>query len=148
MMLDGSTGNYQGWLDYPLAGPVRLSVSANAVYKVTVDGRIVLEQGDPGPSRSMTAEVPLTRGEHELDVDVLPRDDGSTPSFNLYWSWPGGGRYLEPLGGEYISPRLLSSAEGFFTSIARKKWIILGAILALQLLIRIAPDQKAGREDY
>jgi hypothetical protein len=55
--------------------------------------------------------------------------------FRLYWSWPGEGRVLAPLGGEYVLPRELTWLERGATLLWRGRPVVLAAALALLLLL-------------
>ncbi|MCC5875083.1 MAG: hypothetical protein JJU11_02580 [Candidatus Sumerlaeia bacterium] len=136
LLLDGQQGTFRGWLDYPLATPMRLHLRGAGPYRVTVNGETIFEDGDVGPPRLSRADLNLSPGLHQIEVQVLPRPQGAPSRIELFWSWGGEGRFMTPAGGEYLLPRPLTASEQFFTRIWRRKEILLGAVLALLLLMK------------
>lgn len=136
LLLDGREGTFRGWLDYPLATPVRLHLRGSGPYRVTVNGETIFEDGTIGQTRLAQADVDLSPGLHQLEVQVLPRPQGAPSRVELFWSWGGEGRFMAPAGGEYLLPRPLNPTEQFFTRIWRRKEILLGGLLALLLLLK------------
>jgi hypothetical protein len=137
LLLQGVTGRWEGWLDYPLATPIQLHAKANTPYRVRVNGEPVLEQRELMPQNLAQVEVPLSPGYHQIEVDVWPAGQPGAPAplFQLYWTWGGGGRYLAPAGGEYLHPRPLEWSERMATLAWRRLPAVVAGILALLLLM-------------
>jgi hypothetical protein len=136
LMLEGQSGVFEGWIDYPLASPLILSAKANAVYRVYVNEQIVLEQTEAIPQHLPRVEVPLSPGLHAIRVEVLPKDEATAPLFHLYWTWGGGGRYLAPVGGDWLLSRPLAPHERAASWLRRRQAILFAGLLALLLLLK------------
>lgn len=141
LILNGDSGEYSTVLDFPLHGEVEFVLRADALYRIQVDEQLVMEKMERDAQHLSRFRVNLTPGIHTINVRVMPKDALAPPVFQLYWTWGGGGTYLAPAGGEYTSPRPLNSAEGFFSLIWRRKFIIAGFALALVLLLRMLPGR-------
>jgi len=137
-------GIYEGWLDYPLRGTLRLAFKANALYQIYFDERLIAEQLEPMGQHIDRREIEVTPGYHKIRVRILPRNPETPPLFQMYWTWGGEGRYLAPAGGEYVHPQPLSPFERFFTLIWRRKFLLLALALALLLLYQSLPARPSG----
>lgn len=134
-LFTGQARRLEGWLDYPLGAPMQLVLRAEAIYRVRLNGEVVLEQQESVPAHYARAEVDPGPGYHLLEAEFAGRDPDREPSFQLYWTWGGEGRYLAPAGGEYLHPRPLEPGERFFTRIWRRKELLVAAGVALLLLL-------------
>lgn len=144
LILEGQTGRFAGFVDYPLNGALTLKVKANALYQVRVNTELVMERMEAIPQHLNEAVIDLTPGLHLIEVEVFAKDDD--PRFHLYWNWGGEGRYLEAAGGEHMLPRELNSLEAMFTRIWRRKFIALAGLLAFLLLFLSIQPVKTGGE--
>lgn len=143
LLVEGQGAKLEGWVDYPLNGPLHFAARANATYKVAVDYETVLEERKHLDQHLPRFDVNLPAGMHFLEVEFAPKDD--RPLFQLYWTWGGEGRYLEPVGGEYILPRPLEPVERLATAIWRRRFLIVAGILALLLLLGGLRSREIGR---
>ncbi|MBI5155280.1 hypothetical protein HZA57_08580 [Candidatus Poribacteria bacterium] len=121
-------------LDLRPHGSYGFHVKARGRYTVAFDGRTILQNDKTIAQHLAGTEVQLDEsGLHLLEVRFQPEPDGGL--LNLYWTWPGGGRLLAPLGGEYALPRTLSPVESAATFLWRRKILLLAGGLALVLLL-------------
>ena len=144
LLLDGEGGTWEGWLEYPLNGGLKLHTKSNAPFQIEIDEAVVHSQTGTDPGRMALGEVSLdlARGTHLIRVTIGEPAPNIAPRFELYWTWAGGGRYLAPAGGEYVTPRPLSPVEQFCTRIWRLKFTATAALLALVLLLSLMPAKK------
>lgn len=139
-------GQYSALLDLPLPGTYTLLAKANGLYTVRLDGRTVFENRDPIPQHLPRVSVEIAQpGLHLMEVDFRPHDR-SPGRLNLYWTWPGEGRIMEPIGGEYVLPRDLAGTERLATALWRRKGLILAGLLALVLLLLPGGPARPGRK--
>lgn len=142
LLVAGNEGIYEGWLDFPLQGPVTFHIKANARYSLSIDGQTVLERTEAMPQHLETVRVDLRRGLVNIRARVASKDNVVPPLFELYWTWGGEGIFMAPAGGEYLLPRPLTSTERFFTLLWRRKFILCAGGLALLLLLLSLPGNK------
>ncbi|MBI1290934.1 hypothetical protein GC173_06775 [bacterium] len=142
LTVEGQPGRFEGWLDYPLDSSITLAAKADALYRVFVDGRLVMEQMEPLPRHLPRVEVPLTKGLHLIRVEVLAKGPNVAPVFQLYWTWPGGGLYLAPAGGEWILPAPPADFDKAITWLHRREMLLFAAVLALLLALRLTPRRQ------
>ena len=129
-------GRYEGWLDYPLDSPLMLRAKANALYRVYVNDQLVLEQMEPIPQHLPGVELPLTRGLHLIRVEVMEKEPGVAPLFQLFWNWPGGGTYLAPAGGDWVLPAPQQGISRAFTWLHRREALLAAVLIALLIVLK------------
>ncbi|MCB2154234.1 hypothetical protein KQI84_05060 [bacterium] len=137
MRLDGPAqgGEFVTYVNLRPHGKYTLAVKSNGLYDVQLDDETLLQQTTPGPQHMRVAPVEIDEsGLRELRVAVSPQP-GEPLLFRMYWTWPGEGRVLDPLGGRYTQPRTFSGLESFAYSIARRAHLLFAAWLALVLLL-------------
>ncbi len=139
LLLVDEGGTWQGWFDQRFnaseAYPLELAVKADALYRILVDEQVVAEQLEPRGPHIRRVPLALDRGRHLFRVEIIGHPQGGDPDFALYWTWPGGGQYLAPAGGEYVTPRPLTGIEEVATVIWRRIFLIIAGLLALLLLL-------------
>ncbi len=131
----GQALRLEGWVDYPLGAPMKLSLRADAVYQVAVNHEVVLREEQSRPPHLARVELDPGPGYHFVEVFFSEREPGMVPHLELYWTWGGEGRYLTPAGGEYLHPRPLHFHERFFTQVWRRKELLVAGGMALLLLL-------------
>jgi hypothetical protein len=147
LLVSGDKGVYEGWIDNPLATPIKFSLKANALYRIFLNDQLVLEQTESVPQHLQRFEYPVEPGKlYQLKVEVGAKRDDPRLLFEMYWTWGGNGTYLAPVGGEYVVPRPLTPVEAFFTRIWRRKFLIGAGVLALLLLLKGLPARSPLQE--
>ncbi len=111
----------------------RLVSKASGSYRLSVDGFVVLQGANPTPHLSEGNFQLQEPGPVLLEAEFRP-PAGEGGWLQVFWTWPGEGRSLEPVGGEYVFPRNLTIREQIFTKIWRHAWIFAAGGLALVLL--------------
>jgi hypothetical protein len=132
----GTAATYQAVIEQPMGMPIQFAARANAAYRVFINEELMLEGQEPIPQHLPRFEANLPKGLHTIRVEIASKDGTTPPVFELFWTWAGGGRYLAPVGGEYVAPRPLTAWERAVTYFRRRQWIAYAGILALLLLLR------------
>ncbi|MBX3730033.1 MAG: hypothetical protein KF858_12675 [Candidatus Sumerlaeia bacterium] len=111
--------------------------AAEGTFEALLDGQAVWgrQRADRRVLLGERFDVKLS-GLKVMEVEFAP-DASPTAQLRLYWSWPGEGRVLAPLGGEYVLPRELTAWERGATLVWRGRLVILAAALALLLLLPV-----------
>lgn len=145
-LLVDKAGEYSAWLDNPLSSKLKLYIKADALYWISVDEQPILIKETPMDRTHLNrVEFDVKPGHlYHLQVRLLPKPNQPSPFFQMYWSWGGEGIYMAPAGGEYLSPRPLTSTQKFFTKIWRRKFILGAGLLALLLLFTSLPGLSKG----
>ncbi len=111
----------------------RLQSKASGTYRLTANGDTILQGSSTAPHLA-EGVLPLAEpGPVILEAEFAPPDDGGW--WHVFWTWPGEGRLMEPLGGEYLLPRELTASERSFTFLWRRGWILLAGGMALVLML-------------
>lgn len=126
---------FEGVFDFPLRGEVRFHLKSDWSYVLAIDEQEVMAQRGPTGPHLAQQSVSLEPGLHTISLRLLAPQNRPGNFLQLFWTWPGEGRYLAPVGGDYVSPRELTASERFFANLWRKKTIILGGLMALVLLL-------------
>ncbi len=131
-----SGGTYYTFADFRPHGTYTFYVKVRGAFRVSLDGKPILGSDDrDAPRRLAHASVEIAEsGPRLLAVEFDPPASGER-MLNLYWTWPGEGTMLRPVGGEYTLPRELSPLERAATFVWRRKIILLAAGLAFVLLL-------------
>lgn len=125
--------HFDGLLDLPLNGKYTFRAKMNGTYRVELDGQVLFDQAEAIPQHLPGASIDLKHGLHPLSVDFKPNAD-EDGLLALFLSWPGEGRYLDLLGGEYTLPDELSPPARVAAQLWRRAPILLAGWLALLLL--------------
>ncbi|MCC6547048.1 hypothetical protein IT570_07755 [Candidatus Sumerlaeota bacterium] len=138
LLLENRTGRFEGYIDNKLATPIIFALKSNALYRVSVDDQLLIQQVEAVGYHRNSAELKVEPGRrYKLLVEVEQAPNQRESLFQLFWTWGGNGTYLAPVGGEYLLPHLPTSAtETFFTLLWRRKFVAGAALLALLLLIK------------
>ncbi len=85
---------WRGTLHAPQTGSYSLDARTAGRVAVWIDGQLVGTRNVPGVTDSQPAAVPLTAGDHALEVRFQATRDNTL--FEFYWQPPGGPRELLP----------------------------------------------------
>ncbi|MDK2971035.1 MAG: hypothetical protein PWP23_790 [Candidatus Sumerlaeota bacterium] len=109
--------------------------AAGGTYRLAVDGSPLVEQTEALDRHIFRGVLGVKQSCLRLaEVEYDPAGGGEH-YFHLYWTWPGEGTVLQPVGGEYVLPRELTAVERAATFVWRRKGIVLAGVLALLLLL-------------
>lgn len=132
-------------LDPPTHGTYTLHVKADGLYTIALDGAVVVAQSDPVPRHLAEHAWTVERPEPILAEIEFHSKPGEAGLLQLYWTLPGEGTVLQPLGGEYVLPRSLRPHEEGAVRIWRRRWIGLSGIVALLLLLEVSGVREKAR---
>ncbi|MEQ8820041.1 MAG: hypothetical protein RLY93_07325 [Sumerlaeia bacterium] len=128
--------NATALLDLRPHGTYTFSAKANGLYRVTIDGETIMEQQEAVPQHLAQGRYVVEEsGVRLLEVDFEPIPGREAEAlFNLYWTWPGEGRLLESVGGEYVYPTEPGAFAQTAAAVRRKLPIAVAFGLALLLV--------------
>lgn len=93
-------------LDLRPHGAYSLWVRADCAVLIRIDGRTLLEFPAPDARRLASASWEVAQsGPVLLEFEATPARPGGPLFLEAYWTWPGEGLLLEPVGGEFARPR-------------------------------------------
>ena len=137
MRLDAGAqgGEFVTFVNLRPHGNYGFSVKSNGLYDVQLDDEVLFAQNTPEPQHLRRTRVDIQEsGLRELRVRAKPQP-GEPLLFRLYWTWPGEGRLLESVGGQYTQPRTLSNLEEAASALWRRGALLIAGWLALVLLL-------------
>jgi hypothetical protein len=85
---------WTGVLRVAKAGEYTLSTQSDDGARLTVDGKVVLENDGPHPLSEKSAKIQLTSGDHPMKLEFAQGGGGS--AVMLYWHPAGGDKHLVP----------------------------------------------------
>lgn len=131
---DGAPWRLSGILDLRLPGRYTFHAKVQGECRVYLDGQPFFEfaENTPRQLRTWTLDV-AEAGERLMEVEFQPHPD-QPGMLNVYWTWPGEGRLMEPVGGEYVLPSEPGPMRRALLRIGRRSEILLAGVMALVLL--------------
>jgi hypothetical protein len=88
------SGRWAGTLIVPRDGEYEFEIITDGAITLILNGKPAIEQREGGNTRTLKATLPLTQGDHPLELTgQWQRGDGY---LELYWRTPGGERELVP----------------------------------------------------
>lgn len=128
---------WKGYMDLPLDGEYGFYLKARGRYRIAVAGKVVFANADAEkPQHLDSGTLRLSPGRYPVEIMLEPSADQSA-RMHLYWKWPGEGRLLEAVSGEYLLPRELTGMETLLTRLRRRA-------LPLTLTIAVTAGLLAG----
>lgn len=116
--------HWKGYLDLPLDGEYGFYLKARGRYRIAVAGKVMFANADAEkPQHLDSGTLRLTPGLYPVEIVLEPATDQSA-RMNLYWKWPGEGRLLEPVSGEYLLPREPTGTENALTRLRRRAALV------------------------
>jgi hypothetical protein len=129
-------GELSGLVDLRPHGTYTLHVRASGRYRVLLDGEVLAEAATAEPPHSLSHPVGATEsGERLLEIEVFATDPPG--GVDVFWTWPGEGRLMQPVGGAYTRPSGGEGGREWLRPLARHRIFLVAAGLALVLLLAV-----------
>jgi hypothetical protein len=140
----GSTARFAALLDLAPHGDYQILGRVQGVFRVTIDGEVIVESADEGLQRHLFSSSfrQPSSGLRLLEVE-LTAPEAEPGLIELYWTWPGEGVLMGPLGGEYVQPTSLTAVERLATRLWRQRWTMIA--FGVSFLVLAGWNGKPGR---
>jgi len=140
----GSTVRFASLLDLAPHGDYQILGRVQGTFRVAIDGDVVVEGTEEGLQRHLFSGSfrQPSSGLRLLEVELTAPEE-EPGLIELYWTWPGEGVLMGPIGGEYVQPIHLTVIERLATRLWRQRWTILA--FGVSFLVLAGWNGKPGR---
>jgi hypothetical protein len=113
-----------GYLTVAETGTYRFAITSNDGARLSIDNRIVVDNGGTHRAVTRSGSASLGRGSHLLELDYVQAGGAST----LEWSWSADGVHYEPVPPWALSQRRVSYATALTARALDWMWWVVAAL--------------------